>query len=1232
MPNLWHITSVDTMKDSKDTSAPKNQLSSAVIQQGVSLAATMAVTHITLDTSYDYPDYYATWVAAIRVTGKSIWFRCHWDAWEGNNGAPATLTSAQYLTQTVAFINAHPSFFQSGDIFDACPEAENGAYWNATYGVNALTTSAPNTATDAYNQFHLDCKNLMDAAFAANGITGVITGVHSASGFYALTNACLYPATVAKLGYITTDSYPSGMNSLDPATVAAALVTELNQVAAAHPGVPLVLGETGWHGTFAEPDLLQQQVIAAICATLGSALAPPTMVGMNYWVAQGMDSWPATTRLFSGSRGSWTLRPAALTLSAFYQQQRRGWQRADLMQVTVGGLPVTTVAGSITINNAIGQRSTASFQVMDTTGTLNFLQGQPVAIFAPPPGNMLAYNQSSVETDTTGFTSQNGATLTRDTTQFWQGTASLKCVTPGTTTAEGFLAYLPSNAVLAGETLTLSCYLTATAGTSLSLFLMSTSIGGIGPFKVVTLAGGLGVWQRVSVTTTIPPGVVSGLYGLRLATATQAAVTFYVDGLQVEAGSVASDWSGGLGPVNTPYLPFAGVVMSAARSSPGWSSTMIHSLACADWHYLADKRIAATTYSNQTIGFMTTDLYNTYLASEGVTIQRGVNYFSANQSNVETDTSGFYAVGNVALTRDTSTFTQGLASLRGDTDGTQTFQGVVLKVPMGGQLTPGGTVTFSAWLKAATGTPTVRFYCQSSATAIGSVTNITLSTTWTKYTKTVTLPNPITQQWIGLRWDTSSVAQTITVYMDQLQFEAGGTATAWELGSVPQSVATGPTVASFLVNYVPVSKAFDDLANMAGYTWQIDANKVLWMLPPTSAALPAPWVYDGTQADDTTTSQVLEETNPLYRNAQWILSIKDVTTSQTETKQGDGTATAFTLAYPIHSVPTVTVNGVAQTVGIGQVDPAGTKQWYWNEGSNVLSQDPAGPPLNTVYQTLIASGATAGTFTLSYKGAATANINWNDSAATVQTRLQALTTVGAGNALVTGGPLPGAQLLITFAAALAHDATQVIVGTNALVGGTPTLATVSPLSVTYIGEWTSNVYSQSGGAIVTEQATEGGTGTGIVEEAHSDATITTSGQGFQLAGALLSRYAQIGRTLTFTTRTGGLAPQQLLTVNLPPAWGMFGVQALIESITITTDDVWWLYSVKALVGPVNDTWVQYFQRIANPLGTLPGTAGTQQTVALLQAETAAWNWTTATYTATVTACPVFAMTFPFTLC
>ena len=55
----------------------------------------------------------------------------------------------------------------------------------------------------------------------------------------------------------------------------------------------------------------------------------------------------------------------------------------------------------------------------------------------------------------------------------------------------------------------------------------------------------------------------------------------------------------------------------------------------------------------------------------------------------------------------------------------------------------------------------------------------------------------------------------------------------------------------------------------------------------------------------------------------------------------------------------------------------------------------------------IAGTPTGGTFTLSFGSATTSGLSWNSLASAVQTALEALSTIGAGNVLVTGGPGPG---------------------------------------------------------------------------------------------------------------------------------------------------------------------------------------------------------------------------------
>src|SRR6266702_3170850 len=90
-----------------------------------------------------------------------------------------------------------------------------------------------------------------------------------------------------------------------------------------------------------------------------------------------------------------------------------------------------------------------------------------------------------------------------------------------------------------------------------------------------------------------------------------------------------------------------------------------------------------------------------------------------------------------------------------------------------------------------------------------------------------------------------------------------------------------------------------------------------------------------------------------------------------------------------------------------------------------------------VQQIAITGSPTGGTFTLTFGGQTTAAINWNDPASTVQTRLQALSSIGAGNALVTGGPGPGTPWVVEFAGTMAKTAEALITRTtNSLTGGT----------------------------------------------------------------------------------------------------------------------------------------------------------------------------------------------------
>jgi hypothetical protein len=100
-----------------------------------------------------------------------------------------------------------------------------------------------------------------------------------------------------------------------------------------------------------------------------------------------------------------------------------------------------------------------------------------------------------------------------------------------------------------------------------------------------------------------------------------------------------------------------------------------------------------------------------------------------------------------------------------------------------------------------------------------------------------------------------------------------------------------------------------------------------------------------------------------------------------------------------------------------------------------------GTQANEVQRVTITGTPTGGTFTLTYAGQTTAPIAHNAAAAAVQSALEALSNIGVGDVVCSGGPLPGSFVAVTFQGALANtDVTQMTAASSLTGGTTPTVA------------------------------------------------------------------------------------------------------------------------------------------------------------------------------------------------
>ncbi|MGW4114822.1 phage tail tube protein [Actinosynnema sp. NPDC004786] len=92
----------------------------------------------------------------------------------------------------------------------------------------------------------------------------------------------------------------------------------------------------------------------------------------------------------------------------------------------------------------------------------------------------------------------------------------------------------------------------------------------------------------------------------------------------------------------------------------------------------------------------------------------------------------------------------------------------------------------------------------------------------------------------------------------------------------------------------------------------------------------------------------------------------------------------------------------------------------------------------------VTGGPTGGDFTLTAQGGTTGDIPWNATAAQIMTALVALPNIDASDVIVTGGPLPGSPVVVTWTGRYQGQAqTLITVDDSGLTGGTTPEITVA---------------------------------------------------------------------------------------------------------------------------------------------------------------------------------------------
>ena len=135
------------------------------------------------------------------------------------------------------------------------------------------------------------------------------------------------------------------------------------------------------------------------------------------------------------------------------------------------------------------------------------------------------------------FFSLGNAILSIDNTEFIYGSSSLKVETSGAEPTPG--VRIPGIKVNAGESIIASVYVKAPIGANMHILLR---IGGGGTVLETKDFTGTGDWQRISISQTIPTSETDINIFIRRTGLTGSDVTFYINGLLVETGTVVGNF------------------------------------------------------------------------------------------------------------------------------------------------------------------------------------------------------------------------------------------------------------------------------------------------------------------------------------------------------------------------------------------------------------------------------------------------------------------------------------------------------------------------------------------------------------------------------------------------------------------------------------------------------------------------------------------------------------------
>src|SRR3989344_1453844 len=267
---FWEIQSIDTTKYSRDLAREKlnDDSFNEIIEFQVKQIALARASHIAISTPYDaeFAPYLVRWVGVARKNNLNVWFRGNLSGWEGWFEYPE-ITKSEHAEAIAKFLVENQLLFMDGDIFDPCPECENGALGDPRH----------TGKLNEYREFLKDEHQKISETFTSLGKDVLIA--HSMNADVA--KLVMNQDTTKKLGgMVTIDHYvaDSGKFLSD--------IREIERII----GGDILIGEFGVPIPDIHGELDESGQSAFIKQTLDILSAQSYVKGVNYWTGFGGSS------------------------------------------------------------------------------------------------------------------------------------------------------------------------------------------------------------------------------------------------------------------------------------------------------------------------------------------------------------------------------------------------------------------------------------------------------------------------------------------------------------------------------------------------------------------------------------------------------------------------------------------------------------------------------------------------------------------------------------------------------------------------------------------------------------------------------------------------------------------------------------------------------------------------------------------------------------------------------